>query len=196
LKRALARTFLGLIALIVLCVVALAASIYIYGLHTDDVPADAAVVLGAAAWGPLPSPVFRERINHAVDLYRRGRVHKLVFTGGTPVDWQPAEGQVARDYAVAAGVSPADILLETTSRVTEQNLANAKAIIDAAGIRTVLIVSDPLHMKRAMLMARDLGYNAYSSPTPTSRYVSVGNQMSFLVRETFYYAGYLVYRLL
>lgn len=30
---------------------------------------DAAIVLGAAAWGDEPSPVFRERINHAIWLY-------------------------------------------------------------------------------------------------------------------------------
>lgn len=46
--------------------------------------ADAAVVLGAAAWGNKPSPVFRERIAHGIDLYRNGTVGKLIFTGGTP----------------------------------------------------------------------------------------------------------------
>ncbi len=57
-----------------------------------------------------------------------------------------------------------------------------------------IIVSDSLHMKRAMLLAEDAGINAYSSPTPTSRYVSLRTKIPFLARETFYYIGYKWYR--
>lgn len=60
--------------------------IYRTGSHTlpKDAHADAAVVLGAAAWDKRPSPVFRERINHAITLYQSHRVGKIIFTGGTP----------------------------------------------------------------------------------------------------------------
>ena len=58
--------------------------------------ADAAVVLGAAAWGNKPSPVFRERINHALTLYQTGRVKKIIFTGGTPKAGFATEAEVAR----------------------------------------------------------------------------------------------------
>ena len=60
--------------------------IYRTGLQTlpKDAHADAAVVLGAAAWDKRPSPVFRERINHAITLYQSHRVGKIIFTGGTP----------------------------------------------------------------------------------------------------------------
>jgi uncharacterized SAM-binding protein YcdF (DUF218 family) len=57
-----------------------------------------------------------------------------------------------------------------------------------------LIVSDPLHMRRAMTMARDLGLDAYASPTPTSRYISPQSQIEFLWGEVRYYATYLVRR--
>ena len=57
-----------------------------------------------------------------------------------------------------------------------------------------IIVSDPLHMKRAMLLEEEAGINAYSSPTPTSRYVSLRTKIPFLARETFYYIGYKWYR--
>lgn len=60
--------------------------IYRTGLQTlpKEAHADAAVVLGAAAWDKRPSPVFRERINHAITLYQSHRVGKIIFTGGTP----------------------------------------------------------------------------------------------------------------
>ncbi len=59
---------------------------------------------------------------------------------------------------------------------------------------TFIIVSDPLHMKRAMLMAEDLGMTAYPSPTPTTRYRSWRTQFGFWARETFFYLVYGVER--
>jgi len=55
-------------------------------------------------------------------------------------------------------------------------------------------VSDPLHMKRAVLMARDVGLEAGPSPTPSTRYRGFGSQARMLARETYYYIGYLLSR--
>jgi uncharacterized SAM-binding protein YcdF (DUF218 family) len=63
------------------------------------------------------------------------------------------------------------------------------------GLDSALIVSDPLHMKRAMLYADDKDMEAYSSPTPTSLYQSWKTKAPFLARETFYYSGYRLVRL-
>ena len=45
--------------------------------------ADAAIVLGAAAYESGPSPVYTERLNHGIWLYQQGYVQKLILTGGT-----------------------------------------------------------------------------------------------------------------
>lgn len=165
--------------------------IYDYGRQSSARPADAALVLGAAAWGERPSPVFRERINHAVKLYRDGRVRALIFTGGTPVDGYPTEAAVGRRYAIQHGVPAEAILTENDSRTTYGNLVNAAALAEHAGLTSFLIVSDPLHMHRAMMMARDLGLEAYPSPTPSSRYQGLEMQARFLLKETY---NALVYR--
>lgn len=154
--------------------------------------ADAAVVLGAAVWGEKPSPVFRERINHAIMLYRAGRVKKLIFTGAPDSRNEPAESIAAKAYALEQGVPGRDILVEEMSRTTEENLKYALLLSRAHGLRTLLIVSDPLHMKRAMLMAKDLGMDARQAPTPTTRVRSVGSQALFLSRELYFYASYHV----
>jgi uncharacterized SAM-binding protein YcdF (DUF218 family) len=60
----------------------------------------------------------------------------------------------------------------------------------AKGLRTAVIVSDPLHLKRAASMAADIGIDAVTSPTPTSRYRSFGAKVNFLAREVFYLHGY------
>jgi uncharacterized SAM-binding protein YcdF (DUF218 family) len=53
-------------------------------------------------------------------------------------------------------------------------------------------VSDPLHMRRSMWLAEKIGMKALSSPTQTSRYQSFDRKASFLVREIYSYATYLL----
>ena len=172
-------------------IVLVAVRIYTYGNNVVDVKADAAIVLGAAVWGDEVSPVFRERINHAVDLYRRGKVRKIILTGGQGNSDELTEAAAARDYAIKNGVQAGDILIEERSHTTYENVVNAKQLADANGLKKVLIVSDPLHMKRAVAMARDIGLEAYPSPTPTTRYQGWKAQMGSLSHETYYYFGYL-----
>ena len=151
-----------------------------------DPRADAAIVLGAAVDGDVPSPVFRERIAHAIDLYEAGRVRRLVFTGA----WSPedglAESEAAQAMALAEGVPADAILTETRSATTMQNLEEAQRVMRGAGLESAVIVSDPLHMRRATEMADKLGLKAVPSATPTTRYRSLSTQAEFLLRETWF----------
>ena len=116
--------------------------------------ADAAVVLGAAAWNKQPSPVFLERINHAIALYQSHRVGKIVFTGGTPKKGYMTEAEVGRRYALKQGIPAKNILFENTSRNTYENLRNIKPILRANSVDSIIIVSDPYHLARAQAIAR------------------------------------------
>ena len=187
--------FKFIIAPALLLVVIIATRIYTYGNNVVDVQADAAIVLGAAVWGNEVSPVFRERINHAIELYRSGRVRKVIFTGGQGNRNEQTEAAAARAYAMRNGVPENDILIEETSHTTYENVVNAKQLADAHGLKKVLLVSDPMHMKRAVAMAGDIGLEAYPSPTPTTRYQGWRSQMGSLAHETYYYIGYLMRRL-
>jgi uncharacterized SAM-binding protein YcdF (DUF218 family) len=169
-------------------------SIASYANYSNDIPADAIVVLGAAVWGSQPSPVFRERINHAIELYKNGYASVIIFTGGKDGDSRLAESEVAKQYAVVHGIPANDVLVEIESKTTEQNLYYAKQLAANHNLASLIIVSDPLHMKRAMFMAKDMGLQTYSSPTPTTRYRSWETQLEFLMRETHYYQRYLLRR--
>jgi uncharacterized SAM-binding protein YcdF (DUF218 family) len=173
----------------------LAWSIYTYPAPSTPIQADAAVVLGAAAWGERPSPVFRERINYALELYRTGVVSKLIFTGGQADPGEPAEAVVAQRYAGERNIPESDILIETHSHSTRENLYYARQVARQNNLTRILIVSDPLHLKRAVLIAQDLGMDAHPAPTPTTRYRSFSSQLSFLIRETYYYIAYLIGRI-
>ena len=98
-------------------------------------------------------------------------------------------------YAIEQGIPQSDIFIEEESHITEENIANAKIIMDDNSFETAIIVSDPLHMKRAMLFAKDVGINAYSSPTPSTMYTSFESKLDFLLRESTIYIGYCFYRI-
>lgn len=180
------RGLVALLALLVLVAMGTMAEIALYARGSSEGPADAAVVLGAAVYMDRPSPVFEERIRHGVNLFRVGRVPRLLMTGGRGPGDQLTEAAAARDWSLGQGVPEEVILLEEASRTTQENLAFAKPILEREGLRRVLIVSDPLHMRRAIAIARRLGIEAEPSPTPTSRYVGWGSWSRFLAAEAYY----------
>lgn len=169
-----------------------ACSIWNFGIRDRQVPSDCAIILGAAVRGDQPSPVFEERIKHALKLYQRGVVKKLLFTGGVAEGSEMAESTVGAAYARNAGVRAEDIAVEIVSRTTQENFRQAKQVMAAQQWRTAVIVSDPLHLKRAATMAGDLGIDAVTSPTPTSRYRTAAAKAKFLLRELLVYHVYLI----
>lgn len=170
-------------------------SIYSFSKIDETKHCQTAVVLGAAVWGNKPSPVFEKRIKHGIWLYKNGYAKTLLFTGGKGKDKLYSEAFIAKEYAVKNGVPAKDILMEEESTLTQENVENAAEIISEKQISCVLIVSDPIHMKRAMLMARDCKLEAFSSPTRTSKFKSVGSNVNFICTETIYLIGYRIKRL-
>ncbi len=166
--------------------------IWSFGGKDHSKGSDCIIVLGAAAHGDKPSPVFEERIRHAIALFQQGEASMIIFTGGYGDGASHAESEVGVSFAVAEGVSKSALLMETKSRTTHQNLVEAKCLMDSTGLKTAIIVSDPLHLKRASVMAGDLGISAVTSPTPTSRYRSLRTKLGFLVREVYFYNHYVV----
>lgn len=184
------RMFGALFKLLLLCalwLVGVASWIVYVGDRDQAAPADAILVLGAAAYDARPSPVFQERIRHALDLYRRGYADTLVFTGGYGYGARFSESQVARRYALREGVPADAILIETLSRTTYENLREARALMLERGLRRVIVVSDPLHMARALRLSRRLGIDALGSSTPSTRFRSFRTRWRFLAREVYFF---------
>ena len=194
-KKFIGYILLAAAAFAIIGVAAVGFSISNYASKDETQNADAAIILGAAVENGTPTPVFRERINHAIALYQDGYVRFLIFTGGIGDGDGISEAQAAKNYALAMGIPETAIFIEENSHITEENMENAKRIMDAQHLQTALIVSDPLHMKRAMLMAKDYGITAYSSPTKTTMYQTVKTKLPFLAREIFMFIGYSCIRI-
>ena len=194
-KKFLKRLIAFLLILVTVYLLATSATILIYA-HTDGKkPSDVAIVLGAGTINNEASPVFKERVNHAVWLYQNDYVKKIIITGGLGEGSVLADSVVAKEYALSLGVPPKDIITEESSTITLENLQNAKQLMEQRGYQSAIIVSDPLHLARAMLMAKDAGLNAVASPTPTTAYKTMDTKLPFFFREEMYYCAYRFLRL-
>ncbi len=131
-------------------------------------PADAIVVLGAAQYAGRPSPVLKARLDHALDLFKKGLARRLVLTGGRGTGDTISEAAVGRRYAMKAGVADSAILLENEGRTTEASFAAAAEIMENANLERAILVSDPFHMLRLQILARRYGVESVTSPTRTS----------------------------
>ena len=188
------------IGLIIILVLLLYISINVlsicnYSREYSEKKSDVAIVLGAACTDEDVSEVYRQRLNHAVELFQNKKTDCIITTGGIGEGNSIPDAEVAKAYLTECGIPEEAVLTETSSRITQENLENSKIIMDKYGFHSALIVSDPLHMKRSMLLAKDAGIEAYPSPTQTSAYKSLKSKAPFVARETFFYIGYKWYRL-
>jgi uncharacterized SAM-binding protein YcdF (DUF218 family) len=155
--------------------------------------ADAIIVLGSAVWpGGRPSPSLYARTQHAIALYQSGYAPYLIFCGGLGGN-PPTEAEVMRRLATSAGVPASAMILEDQSHSTDESLANAQALMNARGLKSAIIVSDPFHLLRAEIIARDLGIEAYGSGARNSpTYTRTNQRVWYTLRESialvWYYA--------
>lgn len=162
--RLLAALFLILVCLWACALLA----VVIYGRRDEARPADSIVVLGAAQYDGRPSPVLQARLDHAIDLYRADYAPYLILTGGVGVGDTVSEAEVGKRYAMHAGVPSQRILVEPAGVSSDQSMRTVRRLLDAKGLRSAILVSDPFHMLRVHLLASQLGIESYSSPTRTS----------------------------
>jgi uncharacterized SAM-binding protein YcdF (DUF218 family) len=137
--------------------------------RTDDRDrVDAIVVLGAAQYDGRPSSQLRARLDHALTLWETDVAPVVMVTGGKQPADRFTEAEASRRYLVDRGVPDDAILMENIGRTTYESLESAAAILRAADIDDVVLVSDPFHMKRSELIASGFGLDAHVSATPSS----------------------------
>ena len=126
---------------------------------------DAIVVLGAAQYDGRPSPQLRARLDHVVTLWNLPVAPVVVVTGGKQSGDRFTEAEASRDYLVSRGLPVEVIVIESRGESTYQSL---EAVRDEARVnqwQRVVLVSDPYHLKRAQLVAAELGMPAEVSAT-------------------------------
>lgn len=151
---------LGLIAFIAIVLWILAANIAAMviannHLYTADKSpkATVAIVLGAGIKDDgTPSDMLRDRLLTAVELYKAGKVKKILASGdhGT-IDHD--EANIMKDFLLARDVAPEDIFLDHAGFDTYDTMYRARDIFQ---VTDAIIITQDFHLRRAVFIARSL----------------------------------------
>ena len=128
------------------------------------VPADAILVLGRRLERNHPTEVFRKRLAHAAALWRQGLAPVLIVAGGVTGDARRSEAEAGRAWLLEQGIPGESVLIEDRSQHTLENLFNVRVHLQAEGWKTLILVSDPLHLARALALAQGLGLAVSGAP--------------------------------
>lgn len=149
-------------------------------LKVDQAPEKkVAIVFGAGLqWDGRPSPVLRDRINTAVDLYNAGKIQKILMSGDNRfVDYN--EPGAMKLYAIEKGIPEAAIVLDFAGRRTYDTCYRAKAIFD---LSDVILVTQRYHLPRAIFTCNALGLQAIGVEADRRTY-RVSSQIIWGLRE-------------
>jgi uncharacterized SAM-binding protein YcdF (DUF218 family) len=149
--------------------------------------ADAIVVFGAAEYAGRPSPVFRARLDHALELFERGLAPVIITTGGAASDPQFSEGGVGHDYLMHRGVPEASLIAETQGSDTAQSAERVAVIMRANHMHSCIAVSDAYHVFRIRKLLEHEGVQVYVAPRPDSRPHSPWQRGEAMLREAVSY---------
>lgn len=165
----------------------MAYNIYKFSFQYSEKKSDVAIILGAGTKDSIISPIFIERLNHGLYLYQNKIIKTIIITGGFGKNQKYSDSKLGMNYLVSNGVKKEDIYIEEVSTNTLENLVESKKIMQINGLNSALIISDPLHMKRSISLAKTIGIQCLSSPTRTSAYKSKNTKFKSLLNETYYF---------
>ena len=131
-------------------------------------PVRIAVVLGTEVLpGGRPSRTLEARVRHAARLYEEGRTSLLIPTGG-PGEHPPSEAEVMARVLREDGVAESAVLVEDRARNTWDSARLVAGMAGKLGVRSVAVVTDPLHCVRTVAAFRRAGLMAWAEPVYSS----------------------------
>ena len=152
--------------------------------------ADAIVVFGAAEYAGRPSPVYRARLDHAFELFKRGIAPVVIATGGAGDDLHFTEGGVGHDYLMHRGIAEPNLIAETQGSDTAQSAERVGVIMRANHMHSCIAVSDEYHVFRIRKLLERQGVKVYVAPRPDSRPRSVWQRALAVLREAVSYMAW------
>lgn len=147
----------------------------------ETVPARrVAVVFGAGLWRDgTPTPVLRDRVQTAANLYFAGKVEKLLMSGDNRfVEYN--EPEAMRQYALTLGVPDEDIVLDYAGQRTYDTCYRAR---DIFGVHSAILVTQAFHLPRALYLCNMLGVDGVGVPADIQYYRKISRAF-WNLRET------------
>ena len=145
-------------------------AIHIIGAMDTAEAADVIIVLGAGLRrdGRAGLPLTR-RAQRAAELWHAGMAPYALCTGAQAEGFPRSEAAACGEILLGAGLPEAAILMEESSRSTEENAIHSRRLLDELGLERAVLVSDSYHLLRANWIFRLRGVAAFNSPIPASR---------------------------
>lgn len=145
--------------------------------------ADAIMVLGAKVnLDNSPSMPLYQRTLEAVALYDQNKAPYIITTGGVGLG-SIAESKISAKVAEQRGVPKENILEDTKSHDTFQNVTEGRKLAEQKNIHSVIVVSDRFHVARGVLVARHLGFDPVYWDFPDLNYYPRENLIKNYARE-------------
>jgi vancomycin permeability regulator SanA len=146
-----------------------------------DAPSrDVILVLGASVRpGGRPSPMLEERLHAAADLYHAGKGHKVIVSGDHGSKHYDEVHPMARALE-ARGVPARDIFLDHAGFRTLDSAHRARKVF---GVDSMLVVTNPFHVARAVFLARNVGIDAAGVGADYGVHYSTGTHFRHAARE-------------
>jgi uncharacterized SAM-binding protein YcdF (DUF218 family) len=144
--------------------VAIVTASLVYNGATDNgAQADVIVVMGAAQYDGVPSPLLETRLSHALELWQEKRAPLIVVTGGKQEEDRFTEAASSRRWLTDRGVPTKAIISEDTGRSTWQSLENLSPVLASRQISSAIAVSNAWHVERVKLSLEELGFQTTTS---------------------------------
>jgi len=125
------------------------------------------LVLGCAVWANNePSPMLKDRLDTAIELYRKGAAPKLLLSGDNSVK-EYSEPDCMLAYALKQGVPAEDIFLDFAGFSTYDSVYRANAIFRAD---RMIVVTQKYHLFRALKICDSLGITAKGAASNQRQY--------------------------
>ncbi|MBR1530845.1 MAG: YdcF family protein [Eubacterium sp.] len=129
------------------------------------------IVLGCRIRGDIPSGSLRARCSAAAKYLEAHPDAVVIASGGQGKDENLSEGQCIHDLLVEKGIDDSRIYIEDKSHSTDENVANSKKIIEENNLsKDVAIATSDYHEKRAGIICKKNGLNAYSIPANSTKW--------------------------
>ena len=139
----------------------------------------AAIVFGAGLQRDgTPSPVLKDRVSAAVQLYELGKIEKILMSGDNRFE-DYNEPAAMQTYAVSLGVPEDDIALDYAGRRTYDTCYRAQHIF---GLEEALLVTQKFHLPRAIFTCRGMGMQV-SGVTADLRNYNTHSRRFWNIRE-------------
>lgn len=171
LNRIIRRLLVGLVLLAflgLLCAAGLMGFVYYKETHLPPVEdSDVIIVLGAQVKEDgTPSVALTRRLTAALESYLE-KPQLIIVCGAQGINEPRAEGDVMRDWLIERGVGEQDVVAETASFNTRENLVYARAIMEHRGLSQALVVTSDYHVARALELCRQTGIAATGKGSPS-----------------------------